>query len=92
MSFERVAIIGLGLLGGSIGLAVAQHLPGTATTGYDSMQIPRVKGMRREVRRLLADRSRQLLGRYRRGEAITAEGCLLVRGLQGSQPGVSSRQ
>lgn len=63
-----------------------------ATTGYDSMQIPRVKGMRREVRRLLADRSRQLLGRYRRGEAITAEGCLLVRGLQGSQPGVSSRQ
>ena len=36
MSFERVAIIGLGLLGGSIGLAVAQHLPGTETTGYDS--------------------------------------------------------
>ncbi|MBT2134926.1 prephenate/arogenate dehydrogenase family protein [Croceibacterium sp. LX-88] len=35
MTFERVAIIGLGLLGGSIGLAVAQHLPGIATTGYD---------------------------------------------------------
>ena len=36
MSFDRVAIIGLGLLGGSIGLAVRQHLPGLATVGYDS--------------------------------------------------------
>ena len=36
MSFERVAIIGLGLLGGSIGLAVAEHLPGITTTGYDA--------------------------------------------------------
>jgi cyclohexadieny/prephenate dehydrogenase len=34
--FRRVAIIGLGLLGGSIGLAVAEHLPGVATTGYDA--------------------------------------------------------
>ena len=38
------------------------------TTGYDDMQIPRVKGMRREVRRALAERSRRLLARYRRGE------------------------
>jgi cyclohexadieny/prephenate dehydrogenase len=36
MSFERVAIIGLGLIGGSIGLAVSEHLPGVATRGYDS--------------------------------------------------------
>ena len=36
MSFDKVAIIGLGLLGGSIGLAVAQDLPGTATAGYDA--------------------------------------------------------
>lgn len=35
MSFQRVAIIGLGLLGGSIGLAVRQYLSGTATTGFD---------------------------------------------------------
>ena len=35
MSFSRVAIIGLGLLGGSIGLAVRQHLPQVRTTGYD---------------------------------------------------------
>ena len=36
MSFERVAIIGLGLLGCSIGLDVAEHLPGVVTTGYDA--------------------------------------------------------
>jgi cyclohexadieny/prephenate dehydrogenase len=34
--FQRVAIIGLGLIGGSIGLAVAEHLPGVTTTGYDA--------------------------------------------------------
>jgi cyclohexadieny/prephenate dehydrogenase len=36
MSFRHVAIIGLGLLGGSIGLAVRQHLAGVTTTAYDS--------------------------------------------------------
>lgn len=36
MSFGRVAIVGLGLLGGSIGLAVAENLPGCTTTGYDA--------------------------------------------------------
>ncbi|MDE8652499.1 prephenate/arogenate dehydrogenase family protein [Novosphingobium album (ex Liu et al. 2023)] len=35
MMFARVAIIGLGLEGGSIGLAVRAYLPGTTTTGYD---------------------------------------------------------
>lgn len=39
------------------------------TTAYDSMKIARVKGKRREVRRMLAERSRHLLHRYRRGEA-----------------------
>jgi cyclohexadieny/prephenate dehydrogenase len=34
--FERVAVIGLGLLGGSIGLAIAESLPGARTTGYDA--------------------------------------------------------
>ena len=37
------------------------------TTCYDDMKIPRVKGKRREVRRLLAARSKQLLDHYRRG-------------------------
>ena len=36
MSFDPVAIIGLGLLGGSIGLAVQECLPDVHTTGYDA--------------------------------------------------------
>jgi cyclohexadieny/prephenate dehydrogenase len=36
MSFRRIAIIGLGLLGGSIGLAVRELLPGAVTTGHDA--------------------------------------------------------
>ena len=51
MSFERVAIIGLGLIGGSIGLAVREHLPGVETRGYDSD--PAVRERARE--RTLAD-------------------------------------
>lgn len=36
MSFERIAVIGLGLLGGSVGLAIKAHLPAARTTGYDA--------------------------------------------------------
>jgi hypothetical protein len=54
------------------------------TTAYDSMAIPRVGGKRREVRRMLAQRSVELLGRYRRGEAI-AENCPLFRALDGTR-------
>lgn len=43
MSFARIAIIGLGLLGGSIGLAVRANLPGATTTGYDSDAATRVR-------------------------------------------------
>jgi hypothetical protein len=50
------------------------------TTAYDSMAIPRVKGKRREVRRLLAKRSVGLLGRYRRGEPVP-DGCPLRKAL-----------
>ena len=35
MTFQRIAIIGLGLLGGSIGLAVHEYLPEARTTGFD---------------------------------------------------------
>ena len=52
------------------------------TTGYDGMVIPRVKGKRREVRRMLAKRSKELLGRYRRGEPVPEE-CLLCKALAG---------
>lgn len=37
------------------------------TTAYDDMHIPRIKGQRREVRRQLAKRSKQLLNDYRCG-------------------------
>lgn len=50
------------------------------TTGYDGMVIPRVKGKRREVRRLLARRSHELLARYRRGEPV-GEDCPLRNAL-----------
>jgi hypothetical protein len=53
-----------------------------STTAYDSMVIPRVKGKRREVRRMVAARSKELLGRYRRGEP-TQEGCPLKKALVG---------
>jgi cyclohexadieny/prephenate dehydrogenase len=52
MSFQRVAIIGLGLLGGSVGLAVRAHLPGAVTTGFDADPAAR----KRADERGLADR------------------------------------
>lgn len=52
------------------------------TTAYDRMQIKRIKGERREVRRELAQQSRQLLGRYRRGDDIPADQCPLRRALE----------
>lgn len=51
------------------------------TTAYDSMEIARVKGRRREVRRRLAKRSRQLLGRFRKGEEVEATSCPLHQAL-----------
>jgi hypothetical protein len=57
------------------------------TTGYDGMAVPRIKGERREVRRLLAQRSKELLARYRRGEPA-AEGCPLREALAGGCPGM----
>lgn len=53
------------------------------TTAYDSMSVPRVKGKRREVRRILAQHSVALLSRYRRGEAAP-ENCPLKLALNDS--------
>ena len=50
------------------------------TTGYDGLVIPRVRGKRRGVRRLLARRSHDLLERYRRGEPVGDE-CPLRKAL-----------
>ena len=56
------------------------------TTGYDGMTIPRVKGKRREVRRLLARRSQELLQGYRRGEPAL-DGCPLRKALSATASG-----
>ena len=50
------------------------------TTAYDTMKIPRVKGKRREVRRMLARRSKELLSGYRDGETA-GETCPLRQAL-----------
>lgn len=49
MSFDRVAIIGLGLLGGSIGLAVQDNLPGVVTTGWDRDPATRARAAERAL-------------------------------------------
>jgi hypothetical protein len=51
------------------------------TTAYDHMPIPRVKGKRREVRRMLAAESKRLLTKYRSGVAVDAASCPLQRSL-----------
>lgn len=47
MTFHSVAIIGLGLLGGSVGLALGQHLPEVATTGFDADPAARARAAER---------------------------------------------
>lgn len=54
------------------------------TTAYDNMVIPRVKGKRREVRRMLAERSKSMLEAYRRGREVDAGACPLARALRGA--------
>ncbi len=50
------------------------------TTAYDRLSIARIKGERREVRRMLAQRSRALLERYRAGQPADPA-CPLVAAL-----------
>ncbi len=51
------------------------------TTGYETMLIPRMKGKRREIRQLLAKRSKELLAKYRMGLPVE-EGCPLYQALK----------
>jgi hypothetical protein len=51
------------------------------TTGYDNLKIARVKGKRREVRRLLAEQSRRLLDAYRHGRVVDPATCPLQQAL-----------
>jgi hypothetical protein len=57
------------------------------TTAYDHMKIARVKGKRREVRRMLAEHSRALLQKYRSGQTIDPSQCPLQQAL--SAPAIS---
>jgi cyclohexadieny/prephenate dehydrogenase len=67
MSFERIAIIGLGLLGGSIGLAVQECLPDVHTTGYDADPATRARAA-----------ARGLVAQVCESAAEAAEGAQLV--------------
>jgi hypothetical protein len=49
------------------------------TTAYDQMHIPRERGKRREVRRMLAGRSKALLDAYRAGRDLDPRACPLQR-------------
>lgn len=55
MNIERVAIIGLGLLGGSIGLAVREYCPAIATTGYDIDPATRKRARERGLTGIVCD-------------------------------------
>jgi hypothetical protein len=64
------------------------------TTAYDRMQIQRVKGYRREVRRKLAEQSRRVLNRYRLDQDVDPATCPLYEALvfseENKSPGPSS--
>ena len=51
------------------------------TTAYDHMSIPRIKGKRREVRRMLAAQSKRLLENYRAGRTVDPTTCPLSRAI-----------
>lgn len=62
------------------------------TTAYDDLVIPRVKGERRRVRRMLAERSRALLESYRRGQPRDPATCPLQRALRRRQGQIEAPQ
>jgi len=55
------------------------------TTAYDNMKIARVKGKRREARRMLAEESRRLLDKYRKGQPADMASCPLQLALAQSE-------
>jgi cyclohexadieny/prephenate dehydrogenase len=55
MSFQRIAIIGLGLIGGSIGLAVREDLPEATTTGWDIDPSVRKRARERQLTDVVCD-------------------------------------
>lgn len=60
-------------------------------TPGDAALTRREKGQRREVRRMLAQRSKELLGTYRRGE-LTGIACPLARALASCESAAGSEE
>jgi hypothetical protein len=88
---DRATLVGSGTVARTKRIPIEQRAEAAViawmrhqTTAYESMPIPRIKGKRREVRRMLAHRSQELLDRYRSGEAV-GEDCPLKKGLAGNQ-------
>ncbi len=59
MTIQRVAIIGLGLLGGSLGLALREYCPDISTTGYDADPVARRKAADRGLANTICDSASQ---------------------------------
>ena len=57
MAIQNVAIIGLGLLGGSIGLALAKHCPDITTTGFDADPATRETARTRQLVGIVSETS-----------------------------------
>ena len=55
MKISRVAIIGLGLIGGSVGLSVREMLPDVATTGWDADADVRARAAERGLAGIICD-------------------------------------
>ena len=55
MKISRVAIIGLGLIGGSVGLSVREMLPDVATTGWDADADVRARAAERGLAGMICD-------------------------------------
>mgnify|MGYP003717408367 CR=1 FL=1 len=55
MKISRVAIIGLGLIGGSVGLSVREMLPDVATTGWDADADVRARATERGLAGMVCD-------------------------------------
>lgn len=80
----RTARIPIGQRAESAVIAWLRH----QTTAYDNMKIARIKGKRREVRRMLAAESCRLLADYRAGITVDPQKCPLQQSLRGENMGV----
>ena len=67
MTIKRVAIVGLGLIGGSIGLAVRAMQPEVATTGWDADSDVRARAAQRGLVGAVCDSVADAVGEATRG-------------------------